>query len=519
MDYKSVQLKDNDGNLLSPFITENEIVMNDGSNFSDMGKIYYCYMNVTTYAEIKAAIEKGYQPICIRSTNYRFHYDGMYGNKFFFSNRQRITFTYMSVDENDIWESKSEEIADTLAKTIAGSEEERLYHIPSGNVVQELVNLDKNKLPIMPGSATFSTFESLWRVADEMFRASNGANVCSMRGNMSGSWSLATGWSLAICRTQNFVGNGNYGIGGSIFIMNAAGYAYGVVNGGQNDFSDLEVTWLQNVDNAGKIHRRIPNSKTSPTTNSYNSLVFEDSVGKRYGVIETYFTTDKVNTLTIAQYTNASTDTVGSRITMKDASIEFNQKLKATQYTSDATAGNWISGCRGQAGLSMNNSSATNSAVTAVYMPGASYGFTIASQSNKLYFNSFTNTNIKNGTNTATYQATINYDGTFTGKAFSTSSSKRYKKNIIDMSEEQGLEILKLRPVNYDYINENNGVDCQGFIAEEVNEVNHYPVICDDNHVPDGLDYSRFVPSIVKLCQIQQKKIEELEDRIKNLEQ
>lgn len=103
------------------------------------------------------------------------------------------------------------------------------------------------------------------------------------------------------------------------------------------------------------------------------------------------------------------------------------------------------------------------------------------------------------------------------GKSFNNPSSMRYKKNIKDMSQEEGLNILKLRPVNYDYKVEGNGTDCSGFIAEEVSEVMKYPVVYIDGEI-EGLDYSKFVPSIVKLCQIQQQQIDELQRKIESLE-
>ncbi len=95
--------------------------------------------------------------------------------------------------------------------------------------------------------------------------------------------------------------------------------------------------------------------------------------------------------------------------------------------------------------------------------------------------------------------------------AFSQQSSTKYKKNISDMTEEDALKLLQLRPVEYDYINELNGIGCYGLIAEEVNEIIPYPVVYDADGNPDGIDYSKFVPLIIKLSQIQEDRIDKLE--------
>lgn len=93
---------------------------------------------------------------------------------------------------------------------------------------------------------------------------------------------------------------------------------------------------------------------------------------------------------------------------------------------------------------------------------------------------------------------------------FYNQSSKRYKDHILDMPEETAKEILKLRPVTYDYKNINDGTNCLGLIAEEVVEIEKYPVSYNAEGEVDGLDYSKFVPQLIKMIQIQQKEIDEL---------
>ena len=94
--------------------------------------------------------------------------------------------------------------------------------------------------------------------------------------------------------------------------------------------------------------------------------------------------------------------------------------------------------------------------------------------------------------------------------SFNTQSSKRYKKNITNMSDEDARKLLKYRVVNYDYINEMDGIGCNGLIAEEVAEIDEYPIYRTADGTIEGLDYSKFVPKLIKMIQIQQQEIDEL---------
>ena len=71
--------------------------------------------------------------------------------------------------------------------------------------------------------------------------------------------------------------------------------------------------------------------------------------------------------------------------------------------------------------------------------------------------------------------------------------------------------------VNYDYIDGVMSKDVQydrtGVIAEDVEsiipEVVSYKEI-DGEKVPDGVDYSKFIPYLIRMIQLQQKEIDEL---------
>lgn len=108
-------------------------------------------------------------------------------------------------------------------------------------------------------------------------------------------------------------------------------------------------------------------------------------------------------------------------------------------------------------------------------------------------------------------------DSTITATSFVNSSSQRYKTNIEDMTDDRALKLLAMRPVSYDYIDSRKGRDQLGLIAEEVDMLESYPVSYDKYNRPDGLDYSRFVPQLIKLCQIQQRQIDALQKQIANM--
>jgi hypothetical protein len=100
--------------------------------------------------------------------------------------------------------------------------------------------------------------------------------------------------------------------------------------------------------------------------------------------------------------------------------------------------------------------------------------------------------------------------------AFNQQSSRKYKKNIANMDEETARQIMAYRPVTYDYKNEIDGTNCMGLIAEEVAEINTYPVTYQNNK-PEAIDYAKFVPQIIKMLQIQQNEINELKNEINAL--
>ncbi len=119
---------------------------------------------------------------------------------------------------------------------------------------------------------------------------------------------------------------------------------------------------------------------------------------------------------------------------------------------------------------------------------------------------------VSNSTNTA--RAPIHASN------FVQSSSKRIKENIEEMSKEEAGKILLLNPVTYDYKNKENGTGCRGLLAEDVAPIIPSCVIGDVNCTDDdekaieaiGIDYSKLVPYLIKMVQLQQDEINELKN-------
>ena len=71
--------------------------------------------------------------------------------------------------------------------------------------------------------------------------------------------------------------------------------------------------------------------------------------------------------------------------------------------------------------------------------------------------------------------------------------------------------------MSYDYTVMGCEKDQLGMIAEEVDAVDKFALSYDEYGRPDSLDYSKFVPQLIKLCQIQQKQIDELKTEVNEL--
>lgn len=107
---------------------------------------------------------------------------------------------------------------------------------------------------------------------------------------------------------------------------------------------------------------------------------------------------------------------------------------------------------------------------------------------------------------------TLDWNGNLKATSYTNFSSRKYKDNIQDMTEEEAKKILQLNPVSFDYKSDKLPNNQFGLIAEDVNEIMTYPIIYK-NEEPDAIDYSKFVPALIKMIQIQQKEIDELKNK------
>lgn len=112
------------------------------------------------------------------------------------------------------------------------------------------------------------------------------------------------------------------------------------------------------------------------------------------------------------------------------------------------------------------------------------------------------------------------------GASFTNPSSRLVKENVATMSDEEAKKILKLTPVDFDYIEAYGGEKNQhGLIAEDTLDI-----IPSCVTIPEGysekefdaekgirnkvlaIDYSKLVPYLIKMVQIQQEEIEKLKE-------
>jgi len=116
--------------------------------------------------------------------------------------------------------------------------------------------------------------------------------------------------------------------------------------------------------------------------------------------------------------------------------------------------------------------------------------------------------------------------------AYNQWSTRLMKENIQSMTEEDGQKILDLNPVHFDFKEAFGGKkDNIGLIAEEalevIPEIVNVPEDYDESEFDESkglnnklltVDYVKLTLYLVKLCQNQQKQIDELTKRIEKLE-
>lgn len=101
-------------------------------------------------------------------------------------------------------------------------------------------------------------------------------------------------------------------------------------------------------------------------------------------------------------------------------------------------------------------------------------------------------------------------------------SSILTKENVHEITEDEARKILDVEAVTFDYKPEHGGLtDQRGVIAEQVAQVipsvvtNSENLPIDPNGTPGlGVDYSKFVPYLIRMIQIQQEEIDQLREVI-----
>jgi len=96
-------------------------------------------------------------------------------------------------------------------------------------------------------------------------------------------------------------------------------------------------------------------------------------------------------------------------------------------------------------------------------------------------------------------------------------SSRKVKKNIKELTPEEAGAILQLQAVSFDYKNEGQGKDKRGFIAEDVAEIIPGLVTPETETTPAALDYIGMLPYIQTVLKEQDRRIKELEKKIKDI--
>lgn len=96
--------------------------------------------------------------------------------------------------------------------------------------------------------------------------------------------------------------------------------------------------------------------------------------------------------------------------------------------------------------------------------------------------------------------------------AFNQQSSERYKKNIVDVDDEELHKVLRVAVKQFMYKSDQEGRVRTGVIAEQLHAIGlTVPVSYDREGRPDAVDYSAFTPYLIGLAQEQERRIDKLE--------
>ena len=103
--------------------------------------------------------------------------------------------------------------------------------------------------------------------------------------------------------------------------------------------------------------------------------------------------------------------------------------------------------------------------------------------------------------------------GNITCVSLTQTSSRKIKENIKPIDDAE--KILELQAVKFDFKSKNLGTNQRGFIAEDVEKI--LPNLVHDGDMP-SINYTGMIPYLQEVVKQQQRKIDDLESRIKALE-
>ena len=107
------------------------------------------------------------------------------------------------------------------------------------------------------------------------------------------------------------------------------------------------------------------------------------------------------------------------------------------------------------------------------------------------------------------------YWGTSTNRFVYHGSSRKYKKDITSVTAKEAQKILKLNPVTFVYKDDEEEALQHGLIAEEVYKL--YPeMIGMKNGEVDSMHYEQLWAPLIKIVQMQDARIKQLEEALKN---
>ena len=98
------------------------------------------------------------------------------------------------------------------------------------------------------------------------------------------------------------------------------------------------------------------------------------------------------------------------------------------------------------------------------------------------------------------------------------SSSRRYKKNIETITDDESNRLLNLRVVTYnEKVQKDGDVRLTGLIAEEVSELGYDDFVSyGDNKIPENVNYQQVFATMISVVQKLEKRVKELETQLKN---